>query len=261
MSLLKPEWLFPCRMDRVICHWTVTDYQYSDHAADHYHFLIDGEGRVHKGYWDIDDNVNAGDGAAASHTYRLNSGSIGVACLCMGGATASNFGRYPLREIQWQRMAEVVAELCAFYKIPITPKTVLQHGEVDTRYVAPGEWPRGYYDQGGKWDINVLPWARHLTKEQVWDDFRERVTRAGFNTVLAAPRAPELHRLKIDWHPRAKLARIFLDGKEFPGCHVALQIVDGVVTAAKVTMPDGKTLALDPSRIPAGSLQLAYEDP
>ena len=263
MRILKPEWLQRCRMERIICHWTVTGYDMSSHAGQHYHFLFDGQGKAHQGGWDVEDNVNAGDGAAAYHTYRLNSGSIGLAALCMAGATSNNLGRYPLKEIQWQAMAMAAADLCEFYELPVTPRTVLQHGEVDNRYHKPSSEAGhngNYYDQAGKWDINVLPWARHLSPEEVWEDFRTRVREELCREAGEEPAEPEpLNRLKAFWHPRAAEVKGLINQEPIDDFHVALQVVNGRVAAAKVTIEGGGTLRIDPTKLVAGSLEFVYE--
>jgi len=60
-----------------------------------------------------------------------------------------------------------IAELCDFYGIPVTPKTVLNHGEVQSILGV---------EQRGKWDVMVLPWSPGLSWEMVGNKFRERVS-------------------------------------------------------------------------------------
>jgi hypothetical protein len=86
----------------------------------------------------------------------------------MQGAKESPFdaGASPMTQIQWETMAQVAAELCDFYDIPVTPQTVLGHGEVEATHGKP---------QGGKWDPMVLPFDRTLNKKQVGDKFRSMV--------------------------------------------------------------------------------------
>jgi hypothetical protein len=76
-------------------------------------------------------------------------------------------GEYPITHSQYEMGCRVVAELCEFYNIPVTPKTVLNHGEVESVFGI---------EQRGKWDVMVLPWAPGLTFEQVGKKFRERVS-------------------------------------------------------------------------------------
>lgn len=165
-SLLPKSWMPPCKMDRIICHWSAGAYTPSELDKDDYHFIIDGNGRVHRGYLTPADNVDTGDGRYAAHTYQLNTRSIGVSCAAMAGATRINPGQFPLTKQQWETMAQVVAELATAYGIPCTPRTILQHGEVETQYGI---------DQGGKWDIMFLPWDPTLGGPAVANAFRKKV--------------------------------------------------------------------------------------
>ena len=85
----------------------------------------------------------------AAHTLNCNTGSIGVALCCMAGAVESPFnpGKAPMTVAQWQTLPRVVAELCRRYSIPVTPKTVLSHAEVQANLGI---------KQKGKWDISRL---------------------------------------------------------------------------------------------------------
>jgi N-acetyl-anhydromuramyl-L-alanine amidase AmpD len=88
---------------------------------------------------------------------------------CMVGAQQKPFkgGSAPMKESQWQVMAWVAAELCAFYGIAVTKETVLGHGEVQkTLGIA----------QNGKWDPMALPWDTSKSVAQVGDAFRDAVT-------------------------------------------------------------------------------------
>ncbi len=168
MAFLKPEWLQPCTMVRIVTHWTAGGHKASSLDKAHYHFIIEDDGNVVKGDHDIKDNVNTGDGDYAAHTKGTNTASIGVSVACMAGARQSPFsaGSAPMTRTQWLRMADVVAELCAFYKIPVTPKTVLGHGEVERNLGR---------DQNGKWDPMVLPWDTSIRPSEVGDTFRSLV--------------------------------------------------------------------------------------
>jgi len=64
-------------------------------------------------------------------------------------------------------MAELAAELCKHYDIPVTPKTVLGHFEVqDNLGIA----------QRGKWDPGFLPWEPAAGESEVGRRFRNLVT-------------------------------------------------------------------------------------
>jgi hypothetical protein len=168
MSRLKKEWMPNCAMKRVIFHWTVGRYKANDFEKEHYHFLIEGDGNVVRGEHSIADNVSTADGKYAAHTLGCNTGSIGISACCMMNCQESPFqaGPCPMTETQFEVMAEVAAELCKFYDIPVTSRTVLGHGEVQINLGI---------KQRGKWDAMVMPWNTRLNTSQVGESFRTLV--------------------------------------------------------------------------------------
>jgi N-acetyl-anhydromuramyl-L-alanine amidase AmpD len=168
MAIVPKDWMPNCSMKRIILHWTAGEHRASSIDLAHYHILIEADGKLVRGTHSIKDNVSTADNIYAAHTFRLNTGSIGVSVCCMGGAKERPFhpGNSPMTEKQWKTMAQVVAELCQFYDIPVTQKTVLGHGEVTTHL---GK------DQSGKWDVMVLPWNLSLNKTEVGNLFRSMV--------------------------------------------------------------------------------------
>lgn len=143
------DWMPACQMARIILHWTAGQHMASAVDKEHYHILIEGNGRLVRGDSSIFDNVSTGDGDYAAHTLGLNTGSIGVSMCCMVGAVENPFnpGIAPMTKQQWYAMTSVVAELCRRYSIQITPRTVLSHAEVQgTLGIA----------QRGKWDFTRL---------------------------------------------------------------------------------------------------------
>lgn len=172
---LPAVWLPNCQMERIVLHWTGGTNKCTARDKTHYHFIIDGAGLVHRGVFSIRANARpfrAIPGTYAAHAWNFNASSIGVSLAGMGGhVTESPFrpGPYPIKPAQWQIAAEVVAQLCDFYSIPVTYETVLQHGEIEKRTGV---------KQRGKWDINKLPWHPDWTSDEVQRDFRLRVIKA-----------------------------------------------------------------------------------
>ncbi|HEY7001131.1 MAG TPA: N-acetylmuramoyl-L-alanine amidase [Candidatus Udaeobacter sp.] len=158
-------------MKRVICHWSEGNYKANSTDLEHYHILVEGDGTVRGGDHTILDNLSTSDGNYAAHTLNTNTGSIGVACCCMVGCQESPFipGSQPMKKSQWDVMIKVVAELCQFYGIPVTPTTVLGHGEVQTNLGI---------TQKGKWDPMVWPWNTAKTRAQVGAALRNQVAAA-----------------------------------------------------------------------------------
>lgn len=165
MNPIPAEWLPPCSMKRVVIHWTAGAYAASELDRRHYHLLVQGDGTIVRGLYSIDDNVSTSDGKYAAHTRNCNTGSIGISMCCMAGTTERPFnpGACPMKEAQWDTAARAVAQLCRFYQIPVTPKTVLAHGEIELNLGI---------KQLGKWDPLLLPWRTGLSKTEVAQAFR-----------------------------------------------------------------------------------------
>lgn len=169
---IKGDWKPAAKMERVIVHWTGGAYVASSHDKACYHFLVQGDLSVVRGQHPITANVHIGSKSSddyAAHTRACNTRSIGVSICCMAGGVEVPFsaGKYPLTEAQWQRAAEVIADLCRTYDIPVTPKTVLTHAEVQTTL---GIWQRA------KWDMNRLAFNLNLKGHKTCgDDLRRRV--------------------------------------------------------------------------------------
>ena len=160
-------------MKRVILHWTAGTNNVSVTDRKHYHRIVDGEGSIFAGAWPIEANevIKPGSFAYAAHTLNCNTGAIGVALAGMRGATESPFsaGLSPINELQMRAAAQVVADLCVQYSIPVTPTTVLTHAEVE---------PTLGIKQNKKWDISRLPWRPDIVGARpVGDHIRALVLR------------------------------------------------------------------------------------
>ena len=118
-------------MKKIILHWTAGSHAPTFFDRQFYHFLIDGEGNVHRGIYPPEANLNVKSGKYAAHCGGGNTGAIGVALCAMAGFTLSplNAGRFPIKKIQLDALARLCAQLCRRYSIPVTPKTILTHYE------------------------------------------------------------------------------------------------------------------------------------
>lgn len=136
-------------MNKIIIHWTAGTYQPNTTDLEHYHFLIDGEGRKHNGKYKPEDNENCNDGQYAAHTGGGNTGAIGVAMCAMAGfKSAADCGNYPITPVQLEACFKLCAELCKKYNIPVEnvwthyefginhPDTT-SHGKIDIIYLPP----------------------------------------------------------------------------------------------------------------------------
>jgi hypothetical protein len=148
-SVVPAAWLVPAKMDRIIVHWTAGRHQANAGDRQHYHVLIEGDGAIIRGV-PISANAAPLKPGYAAHTRNCNSGSIGVALCGMIGAQERPFvpGAEPITQTQWDKLPLVLGDLCRFYKIPVTPRTVLSHAEVQDALGI---------TQAGKWDVARLP--------------------------------------------------------------------------------------------------------
>jgi hypothetical protein len=167
---LPTEWLQPATVSRIHLHWTAGGHVASENDKDHYHVLINGDGTVVKGNCDIAANSTTSPrGKKAHHTLNANTGSLAVSMACMLDAKERPFngGRFPLTRQQWDKAIIVTAELCKRYNIPVTPKTVLSHAEVEANLGI---------KQRGKWDVAILPFdPQYDTARECGDLYRQKV--------------------------------------------------------------------------------------
>lgn len=161
-------------MKRVILHWTA-GRNVPNPVSDlpHYHFLISkfesNEARIVKSV-PVERNEGRIKPGYAAHTRNCNTDSIGVSICGMAGAVQSplNVGKYPFTEDQWALAIHLLADLCNQYKIPVTPRTVLSHAEVQGNLGIA---------QRGKWDISILPFDHAFnTAKKCGDEMRRKVS-------------------------------------------------------------------------------------
>ena len=153
-SVVPAGWMPSVRMLGIVCHWTAGTYEASGLARSSYHILIDGKPKLVRG---VDIALNPPTGVLkgyAAHTRGCNSGWIGVSICCMGEKFKGHVkekpfvpGPWPMKREQWDLMTAAVADLCRFYQIPVTPRTVLSHAEVQGTLGI---------KQAGKWDFTRL---------------------------------------------------------------------------------------------------------
>jgi len=157
--------LVPAKMERIVVHWTAGAHKASALDREHYHLLIEADGTVVQGKPTIDLNQRPAKKGYAAHTLNCNSGSIGVSLCCMAGAVEAPFnaGVAPMTKTQWDALPHILAELCRFYQIPVTPQTVLSHAEVQATLGI---------KQRGKWDITRLPFSPVTGAKAVGELFR-----------------------------------------------------------------------------------------
>lgn len=111
------------KIDKIYLHWTA--------GAPHqffkdYHFNVDDDGAIIATTDDLT--------TRKSHTWRRNSGAIGIAMCCATGAQCwadgtIDFGEYPPTAEQIDETAKLVAVLCEELGIEISSESVMTHCE------------------------------------------------------------------------------------------------------------------------------------
>lgn len=135
-----------CEAWRIYLHWSAGRY---GQIWEDYHINIDEDGSLYCiGDLDFDEKK--------SHTWKRNTGSIGISLCCAYNAQANNgydadYGDYPPTQAQIDMMAMVVATICKYGRINIDD--ALTHQEIAT---IDGYGP-GSGDSETRWDLWFLP--------------------------------------------------------------------------------------------------------
>ncbi|WP_333593598.1 N-acetylmuramoyl-L-alanine amidase [Anaerospora hongkongensis] len=129
---------------KLYLHWTAGHYGqfFSD-----YHINIDADGSIY---------ISTNDFAEVkSHTYRRNTGAVGIALACAYNATTRNLGPEPPTSQQIEVTAQVVAVLAATLDLTIDRQRVMTHAETadDDNYgplTTCERWDLWYFDGAAK---------------------------------------------------------------------------------------------------------------
>lgn len=104
---------------KIYLHWSAGHY---GQFYDDYHLNIDADGSVYATAQSLAE--------IKDHTWRRNSGAVGIALACCAQATSNDLGDEPPTEQQIECLAQVVAVLCCCLNIPIDGAHVMTHAEV-----------------------------------------------------------------------------------------------------------------------------------
>jgi hypothetical protein len=143
----------------IVLHWTGGNYTPCSTDLDHYHFVIDAQGGIHKGKYSPRDNQNCIDGKYAAHCGCGNTGRIGIAICCR-----KNINTVPTQR-QVEAMCKLAAELCNLYGL--NPKQVITHAEFGLAHPKSSSY--------GKIDINSIPYAKQEGIEECGSYLRNKV--------------------------------------------------------------------------------------
>jgi hypothetical protein len=138
---------------KIYLHWNAGS---PNDAPSNYHTSILGDGTIRR--------VTPYDNDSVPHTWRRNSNAIGLSVSGMAGASPNNFGKSPIKPIQYQKMAEEVAKIAnsmGWSSSDINIKNVMTHAEAgankDGRTPHPNYGPSAWGGTGERrWDLYKL---------------------------------------------------------------------------------------------------------
>lgn len=151
------------REPKIYLHWTAGRYNTD---FDDYHVCIHGDGSIYVTTEDLSETL--------AHTWRRNSGSIGVTLDCAYGATTDDLGDYPPTAKQIEAMAQVITALADALWLTIDRNRVQTHAEAADNL--DGLLPEGdeYGPANGceRWDLQFLGTKESPTWITDYDDPR-----------------------------------------------------------------------------------------
>lgn len=134
------------REPKIYLHWSAGKYKT---CFNDYHINITDNGTI---YISTDDFAEI-----LAHTYRRNSGSVGVSLCCAYGATSNSLGAFPPTPVQIEVMAQVICVVADALWLTIDKKHVMTHGEAadneDGIYASEPYGPRSTCE---RWDLEYL---------------------------------------------------------------------------------------------------------
>jgi hypothetical protein len=122
-------------------HWSAGHY---NQVWEDYHINIDDAGNI---FVTCDDLTEL-----KAHTWRRNSGAIGIALDCCVGATTNDLGEEAPTEAQIESMAQVIAVLCKNLELICCYDNVKTHGECADE----DEYGLDDSDPQVRWDLHIL---------------------------------------------------------------------------------------------------------
>lgn len=154
-------------MNKIIIHWTGGAWFPNATDKEHYHFLIDKNGKVINGKFKVEDNENCNDGKYAAHCGGGNTGVIGVSMCGMYVPKGVNIKdtKFPLTKKQCEACFKLVAQLCKKHLINLN--NVLTHYEFGQAH------PKT--SSAGKIDIIYLPPYPEIKQNQIGGFIRNKV--------------------------------------------------------------------------------------
>lgn len=134
------------REPKIYLHWTAGHY--GQYYLNDYHIAIDYDGSIYIEH-DLDEVL--------AHTYRRNTGAVGITLACCVGATSDDLGSEPPTNAQIEAMAQVIVAVADGLWLTIDKNHVLTHGEAADN--EDGIYPHDPYGPKStceRWDLEYL---------------------------------------------------------------------------------------------------------
>ena len=146
------------REPKIYLHWSAGHY---GQFYDDYHINIDADGTLYASTDDLADTL--------AHTYKRNSGSVGLSMACCAFATSGNLGDEPPTAAQIEAMAQAITAVADGLWLTIDKAHVMTHGEAaDNEDGLESHDAYGPRSTCERWDLEYLateespsfnPWA------------------------------------------------------------------------------------------------------
>lgn len=137
------------REPKIYLHWSAGRY---DTCFDDYHINITGDGSIYVATDDLSEVLN--------HTWRRNSGAIGISLCCAYGAATNDLGSYAPTADQIEVMAQVIWKVADALWLTIDTDHVMTHGEaadsIDGIYTYSEDDCYGPQYTVERWDLQYL---------------------------------------------------------------------------------------------------------
>lgn len=134
------------REPKIILHWSAGHYH---QFYDDYHINIDADGSIYVSTDDLSEVL--------PHTWRRNTGAVGVSLACCAFATSNNLGDEPPTNIQIETLARVIAVLAKAFWLTIRIENIMTHGEAaDNMDGCYEHEPYGPDNGCERWDLAIL---------------------------------------------------------------------------------------------------------
>lgn len=146
------------REPKIYLHWTAGHY--GQYYLNDYHVAIDYDGKIY-----VDSPLDE----VLAHTWKRNSGSVGITLACCVGATSADLGDEPPTAEQIEAMAQAIVAVADGLWLTIDINHVMTHGEAADN--EDGIYPHEEYGPKTtveRWDLEYLgtdesptfePWA------------------------------------------------------------------------------------------------------